>query len=306
MRVLFVSGAGDWANVGHTFAESLEAVGIRAEAATRNLHPHEYNPQAKPWCCHGDLAKMGAKADIIVFMHSTYIKPGSTAGKRLFAFHGGSKYRYKHDEVVNVFKNVKIEKHLIQTCELFGLGLPREEWILPGVNTKRLRPDYSFRDWNKVTIGHFPNGPEHKNTAMIRKVIHRLQADPKYATSFLYLEDDSKVTWDVYLDRLRMCDILLDQFNWLGCWGVTSLEAAALGCVVVTDFYDCKGYIDLYKEPPCLYPAHLEYELMNQLKYLLSITRAELLSIKQDTRVWVETAHSLRATGRRLKEVMGI
>ena len=85
-----------------------------------------------------------------------------------------------------------------------------------------------------------------------------------------------------------------------GEWGMTALEAASLGKIVVTNFLSIDRYKKEYGECP-LVICNTEGEFERRLHELSEMNKDDILKLKKETRKWVEEKHSLKAVGKRLK-----
>ena len=99
------------------------------------------------------------------------------------------------------------------------------------------------------------------------------------------------------------CDIYIEQI----CkheWGITALEAAALGKIAITTFRGLEEYRKQYGDCE-LVVANTENELRERVEEIMSWTPEQILEKKKATRRWVETYHSFEAVGQRLKKIIG-
>jgi len=253
---------------------------------------------------------------IVVWMHSQFqqIIHGPRA-KNYAVFHGGSWYRNNPQKMNEIFNRL-VNVSLIQTGDLLDLGAKNEKWILPGIDTDAIQPHYSFAGGEKIIIGHFPSKPAIKGTEAINEVITMLKESRGLADRFEYRTSEGDypeclVPWEENLQRMAPCDIYIEGLNLqlngkpYGEWGVTTLEAAALGCVPVSHFLSAERYKKDYGECP-VYVANTKGQLAMQLIMLLSMSQEKLLREKMLARRWVQMQHSYTATGWRLKEALGI
>jgi len=284
----------DWANLGYTFSECLKSIGINAVMVGKPLRIYRY---PKSGLAFKHLEKYVYDADIIQFMHSQYIELPNLLNKKVFAFHGGDRYRHDYKIVNDIFNSI-VYKSFIQTGDLIGLGAKNEVWMLPAVDTKNLFPDFK-RVWHrKIVIGHFPSNSNVKGSEIINKAIARLKINDAVREKFEYRYLDNKVEWSEQINRILSCDIYIEQMK-LGEWGVTALEAAALGRIVVTNFKSLNRYNKEYGK--CgLVVANDEFELENKLIELLNMDDFAIDSLKHSSRKWVEKFHSYEAIGNRL------
>jgi hypothetical protein len=86
-----------------------------------------------------------------------------------------------------------------------------------------------------------------------------------------------------------------------GEWGVSAIEAAALGKIVITHFLSHKKYEQVYGQHE-LCVANTPSDIAVHLESLLELSDDELLKRRKATRSWVEKFHSFKAVGTRLKE----
>jgi len=303
--VLFVADD-DFANLGYNLNESLKSIGVNSVF----IKTH-YNSNYLAQGCIGSWFKKVPESKIIIFLHSI-IKPiKNLNNKRIFVLHGGSRYRC-HPEKYNQYFNTVVEKTIIQTADLLGLGAKNEVWVLPSIDVDYIKPNFNRVDQDKIVIGHFPSSVYGKNTHLIEKIINRLNNDLVVKNKFIYIGDRNTVSWEENIKRIKNCDICIDGCNSIlidrnnnnkilkfGEWGMTSLEAAAAGVVVVTHFLSYDKYEKEYGSHP-LQISNSGDELFITLKRLILTNYKDLLQIKQVTRKWVEDNHSYRPVGERI------
>ena len=107
---------------------------------------------------------------------------------------------------------------------------------------------------------------------------------------------------DIYIERMSMEKKTKNGFKTTGVWGMTALEAASLGKVVVTNFLGRDKYKSEYGK--CyLQTANSEEEMENILINLLSKQKNELMNLKIKTRNWVESNHSFESVGLKLRSI---
>ena len=311
----------DWANTGWRFFKCLQYLGLDVLALKGEFHPFYY-PEQIP--IHPVLAKLpnnslileafelhglAQRAKVLHFITSTLIHPGvNLQEKKIVMQHGGGAYRANH-EMLNPNYNKVVNTTIIQMPDLLGHGANNEQWVYYPVDTEFLKPDFK-KHGKKLKIGHFPSLPEHKGTAKIIKIMKSLEE--KYGDRFEYVgvKDDKpsgRMMWRDSLNRVRDCDIIIEamemkaQGKIYGEWGNAALEAAALGKIVITHSLAQ----DLYKKEfgSCsLNIANDPETLKETLINILSLSDKEILSMKQQTRAWVEEKHSIPVTAKRLWE----
>jgi hypothetical protein len=321
MKVMFLSET-DYASVGYLFAQSLRSVGINSVALAKS--PRSARKHAPYDIYYGKdhtiVSKYIKECDVIVWMHSAFIKlkryVPSIRGKKLAVFHGGSRYRNDPKRWNKIF-NPRASVSLIQTYNLLGLGAKNEKWILPPVDIESILPNYTPRSNTypkdqRFYIGHYPSSPEAKNSAEINEVMARLEHDPYIGNRFVYDYSDKLVPWKENLQRIRGCDIYIESLSKeingkvTDDWGVTALEAAASGCVVLSVFRSSEAYLREHGSSAAVLRLNDGEDLEKHIRKLVGGTREELFNLQEASRGWVEEHHSYKAVGRRLKKALGI
>jgi len=261
--------------------KSLQSVGVEAKAITFHRHSFGYAEQAE--LCTDDLyAEYVAKADVVIAMHSVY-KP---CNKKVFVFHGGSAYRANFVRL-NEFFNRIVAGTILQHWEFLDKGAKNPYWLLPPADLS-IQPDYTYHG---KAFAHYPRGTQ-KGTETILRAFDGIPIT----------YSDKSVPHQENLNRMSQCDIYVEMV----CqpeWGMTALEAAALGKIVITTFHGLEDYRKRFGECE-LVVANTGDELKEKVKEILSWTEKEILGKKKATRKWVETLHSFEAVGRRLKAII--
>jgi glycosyltransferase involved in cell wall biosynthesis len=305
MQVLIVSVKRDYANMSYTLEQCLKEVGVDAMAIVKGSWRPHHAKKVDP----ARFYKFAKKAKIVQFMHSVHKNLKLTKKQRVFVYHGGSRYRENYEKMNKIFNPI-VEKSIIQTGDMLGLGAKNEVWLLPAVDTKSIKPVYKRRS-DKIIVGHYPSGPLAKNTKGINEVIGRLKAD--FGHKFTYAHSTDRVNWNKNIKRVARCDIYIEACNPMlkgkhstrkyGEWGVAGVEAAALGKVVVTHFLSQERYAKEYGKCGLVVANSLD-EVESQMRKLLSLSDEKLLAMQEASRAWVEKFHSHHAVGKRLKEVV--
>ena len=300
----------DIANLSNEFAKSLRAVGVAGAKAIQLTKTPTYvwpDHYMTPVVSPEDMRKIIEESDIICYMHSQTPGVGvPLADKKVMVFHGGTDYRKGSGHFNRMFNKV-VDLTLIQTCGLFGKGAKAQTWMLPAIDTGYLKPRFN-KTTDKIVIGHHPSG-HGKGTGRIAEAIRIIKMFDHLNKRLEWRLDGGEVTWEKNIERMAECDIYIEslaQDKIIGQrddWSVQALEAAALGCVVVTNFECCERYKVEYGE--CgLQIANGQHELFAIIKNLLEISNDELYDLKLETRKWVEERHGLVATGKRFLEVI--
>jgi len=316
LKVLFISAA-DYAFMGYTLAECLKSIGIEAIAVSDRYSPLKPVSEQGRVCKAKELLRLVKETYAIVWMHSLYKEFPSEIlkGKKCVAFHGGTRYRRK-SKTINDLINPKVHMSLVQTGELLKRGAKNEHWFLPPIDTEGIKSDYTFSNKKKLVIGHFSSHPRNrftKGTALIESVIDSLKKS-EWGDHFIYEGGDKKahIPLKANLDRMAKCDIYIESLSQIQPsnpnrhdWSIQALEACALGCITITNFFFEKQYKQEYGEHGLLV-ANAEKDVREILIRLFQMDREELLKLKQKARQWVETQHSYKVVGKKLESLLGL
>jgi len=328
----------DWANTGWRYQQCLKALGLRGLAFKGAIHTFYYPEQMVIHPAIYERTKNnGGKiqtvidvpelkyivdaAKVIHFRDSVFVNTGvDLSKKKVVVQHGGRLYRQYHDKL-NQWFNPVADAAMIHMPDLMGLGAKNEHLMYFPVDTDYIKPKYK-RQSKRLLIGHWPTSQIEKGSQMICQVIKSLEK--KFPDRFDYLgvqrfelAGPNILSWDVNLQRMQHCDILIDacamtaQGHTYGEWGNTAVEAAACGTIVVTHALREGVYLDEYPIADGYYPnpmriANTEDEIEVRLTELLSLTDNEIEAEKQKHRAWSEQNHSIPVSAKRLwKKIYG-
>jgi hypothetical protein len=238
--------------------------------------------------------------------------------KRMVATHGGQHYRQFPQLKNNIF-NKYCQRTIIQSPDLLNLGANNESLCYYPVDTDNIKPSFSFKNDLYLIIGHFPSNPIIKGSNVIYSAVMDVinstpnpnpTADPminrfKYIGVCPPFAKKLNEPWLNQLKKYQECDIYIEtcklELNGMiyGEWGNTCIEAAASGCIVITNSLSTSVYQKEYGGSPLLI-ANSREEILGHLKDLQRLSRSELLKMKMEFRRWAEEKHSFLATGKRL------
>jgi hypothetical protein len=303
MKVLLLANS-DWAGLGNNLTESLCRVGVDAKFYSKNrgIYKHRNNSISK-----FQAIEFSKSCDVIQYMHSEKVNLNiNLKGKKVVVFHGGGKYRDNPQKICNLFNNI-IDCSVIQTYDLFGLGAKNEKWLLPGIDVANIKPIY--KNNKKIVVGHYPSSKIGKGSENVKRIIENIKDK---VPEFEFRYDNKRVPWKLQLKRMSGIDIYIERmslgnntkFGWkrTGVWGMAALEAAALGKIVVTNFYGKKFYKKQFGDY-ALQVADSEKQMETLLISLLTKNKNELLELKKKTRKWVEEKHSFEVVGAQLRGI---
>jgi len=306
----------DYANVAYTYREALKSVGVNAVAFSSKKHTAIQYPDVVSYFDHLTptlkqpvVADAIKKARAIIWMHSQYIdlylSDAERSKKKLLVFHGGTHYRKSFKKWNKVF-NPLVDISLIQTLDLWGLGAKNPVWMLPAVDSKRIKPQFQPSRKRRI-IAHYPHIAKFKGTEVVNRVLASLK---KEKLKFEYKYSDEVLPWRENIKRIEGCDIYIESLSQDSGinkhdWSVTALEAASLGKIVVTNMLDPQRYKKEYG-PCAVQVANTGEQLGRVLKRLLLLDEFQFQQLKWKSRDWIEKTHSYEVIGTRLKNILGI
>lgn len=294
----------DWANFAHDNARALQAVGVDATAVKLNDHAFGYDSTAKVMT-HAEIQERIREADVVQLFHSdtTFLALCKDLGKHTIVYHAGSAYRENYKELNRQFNPV-VKRTVCALGELMKLGASRPVYIVGAIDTGDQPEILQPRPY---VFGHFPSNPQVKGTQRIAEMMAATQCTPdmaqyRYSTRLIGNEQQRK--------RMQDCHVYIElhqptlKGKPYGSFGITALEAAAMGKAVVTmnltqDIYR-KHYGDC-----ALLIANSEKEFITTVVRTIFSAPETLLVQRNNTRQWVVEKHSYVATGQYiLKHIM--
>jgi glycosyltransferase involved in cell wall biosynthesis len=302
----------DFAWLGYIFSQCLQRLGVDAKMfIMENIFARE-RTASRGECgvifnSINQIKKELIESDSIQFMQGQFLNTGlDLSKKRVFVFYGGSNYRKNYEDLNKIFNPI-VEKSIIQTGDLLGLGAKNEVWLLPGIDAENIYPVFMKPDkTKKITIGHFPSSAKTKGSEQINNSMEKLKR--KFGDKFTYIYSDEMVSWAEQLNRMSKCDIYIEacmpalKGKRYGEWGMSALEGAALGKIVVSHFRSYPKYKKVYGEECGIVVANTVDQLETQLKWLLQLSATELLELQYRTRQWLEDKHSYEPVGMKMKD----
>lgn len=300
MKVLLLC-RNDWANLGYIICQALRSVKVDAVSFKTSKHNFAYPNQSPMFKSKKEMKRIVSNVDIIQYIHSQLVDvSGDISKKKKVVLHGGSAYRQRSVKINKIFNPI-VDMSIIQTGDMLGLGAKNEKWLLPPIDTNYIQPNYHYCGSKLSPIfGHYPSYAKEKGTELIKGVMNKLGLKKRFRYS------EKKVNWKDQLTRISQCDIYIEMFSMeqngkvYGSWGMSTLEAAALGKIVVTNFVDIDRYKIEYGDCPLFICSTIEQ--FEEIIYKLSkMKKSEITYRKELTRKWVENFHSYKVVGKRLR-----
>ena len=257
---------------------------------------------------YGKMLREIERADVVQIMHSDCkalefcLKAGHD---NIVVYHTGTTYRQDHETLNSLF-NPHVKRSFIALGEFAGLGAKNETYIVGAIDTNKIKA--SDKEVNELfQFSHYPSNPKVKGTETIIRLMGDALIDNNngtftYSTRILHYQKQ--------LARIAQSDIYIELFapeqngKPYGSWGITALEAAALGKVVVTNHLTEEVYYKTYEAYTPFITPHTESEFIREIEMLCECSPEEIKLLQYDTRDWVNKYHSYKATGNRLKSIL--
>ena len=289
----------DWANFAYTNSLALRAVGVDCKCLKLQPHRFKYPLEGEVTTLEKIFEEMiGVDLVQVFFGDVVFLDMVKTLGKRCFVYHAGSNYR-SAPEYYNGIWNPIAEKTPLCLGEFQGLGAKTEDYLIWSTDIQT-----EFTECERpLKIGHYPPSAQVKGTQKIVEMMNEVKGD------FVFDYSVENVTWAENLNRLAQCDIIIELFQPelngkpYGSFGITALEAASMGKIVVTQQMQRGLYAKTYGENP-LFCVKDEKDFIKTLNNLLSLPSKELQKLQKKTNAWFVENHGLRATGERLKKIL--
>jgi glycosyltransferase involved in cell wall biosynthesis len=285
----------DWANFSYENCKALKSVGADAHSVKMERHKLAYSGQSKVVDIRG-LQQEIERGDTVQIMHSdlTCLAICKRLNKRVVVYHTGSGYRAAPQVMNNLF-NPHVNFAVTDQTEFIGLGMKDEYYLTCPINTEKLKAAIT-PDRRQPLFAHYPSSTEVKGSADIIEALER--AGVKY--DFCH----KRISHPRQIERMGKCQVYVELFKPFlngkkyGCFGVTALEAAALGKVVITGHTTPKVYRKFYRTKTPFFTPNTKEQLLKVITKVAQMPPQELYMRRLETRAWVERYHSYEATGR--------
>jgi len=285
----------DYANYMWNVTKALRTVGLDAECYKIIPSPSKYKEEATIMT----NSKMRILVcDVLQLMHTReQLLSYLPKHKRLFVYHTGTRYRQKQD-VYNAMFNKRVERTFVDIPDLFNIKAKNCTLFPSPMN---ITDKINYRpEGRKLIVGHFHPKPFVKGSHLICNAMSQIQD-----VEFRYSSD--LIPNDENLKRMAECDIIIDLMNNFqngvpyGAWGVTTLEAAAMGKIVLSsDMFE-----DVYERFFDVCPVGKidnEKGLIDFIKFYNDMDINEFRMCQNVFHEWVKSKHSYEASGKYFKQ----
>lgn len=280
----------DYANFMYCQHLAMLSVGIQSECYKTQPHVYKYPEQATVIKTRR-IETMKADVYLIFHTNTTLVQYINTQNNPTIIYvHTGTRFRQAPRRYTD---ETKANGNIICLPE-FKFHLPNADYIVGTIDTRiiQIRPAITNR------FAHYPSNAEVKGSVVIEKVCRNLGVN---------LLTGPNTNYQAHLTRLKHCDIYIEMFKTeqngknYGSFGMTALEAASMGKVVITN--NTTGQ-QLYEQTygNCeLVICNTEQELSDTIKYYKDAPT----TIKgRSTLEWFKQNHSFEATGTRFKNAI--
>lgn len=299
MKVLNIS-SNDWANYSYTNAESLRTVGVHCDGVKLYPHSFGYTKQHPVVSYHAMIDKIHSGYDIIQVFNSDVRMVNALRNYKgkVLVYHTGTSYRRSSKEINQLFNPI-VWKTVMVHGEFMGSGAKNEVYLDRCVDVDALKPTYWMHQPYRFL--HCPSNPKVKGTDTIKRLSEKAGVSIKCDINIL----DHRLS----LKRMQNCEVYVELFNptldgkKYGHFGITAVEAAAMGKVVVTQNLSNEVYKQHYGDCPLIL-AHDETDFVEKVKWLSNLEYNEIVTLQQAHRKWAIEKHSYTANGERIKKIL--
>lgn len=293
MKIINVSHT-DWARFQWDNMNALRSVGIHCDSITLCRHEF-YQEQSEIVSDTKEIIRRIADYDVIQFFHDNLnlfdLLVPAMIGKKIIVYHTSSFYRANADRV-NANMNPYVYKIVNAMPEFMGMGARNEVYMVGAVDTDRIKPG-GWVPNERPVFAHYPSNANVKGTAKIVELMSRTPANFLYSTDIVGYQDQ--------LARMNMCDVYIEMFtdkdglgSAYGDFGITALEAAAMGKVVMTNSKHHSTYFEAYSIP-FFWMFNSEAGFLDSIRMLNTGYHSK--EGAQEARELVVKNHSYKATG---------
>jgi hypothetical protein len=284
--------ADDHANFAFNLSKCVESVAYKL-----NKHPFNYSEEL-PLIKLEDIRETYKDCDVILLVHSDWELIQYLPDVTVINYATGTKYRQDYQRINTKFK-----------APITLIALPEFQYIAPHAKYLVGAIDVNLPDkelGDKLVVGHFPSNPSVKGTMDILRIVQ----DMNRWHDFKFIYSTDRVSHEENLKRINECDIYIELLaseqggKPYGSWGISAMEAAAMGKIVITQAINDGGiYADTYGIN-MLNLVKNEEGLRKTLNGLLNYKGDYIRGQQVLTKDWVRQHHSFEATGKKLKEYL--
>ncbi|HEX9567545.1 MAG TPA: hypothetical protein VGA48_08135 [Thermoplasmata archaeon] len=246
------------------------------------LHLYHETPSIARVVHFAHIAKLSRAADVVHFHFG--IRPFARYLRRLcnapfFVHYHGSDLR---EGISDALRNLAVCE-FVATPDLRRWA-PSAIWVPNPYPLPRL---VRKANSGQPIVGHFPSTPSKKGTAFITGKVREMQRSLDFEYRLV-----SGVTQREAVQLMAGCDIVIDQLTEYGAYGMVSVEAMALGCVVLSSVNP-----ELFDRCPVIPVSSKSFE--ERLSEIL-VARHQWSELGNRGREYVGRVHNPSAVARRI------
>ena len=301
--ILFLS-THDYSNFSHDMAKALRTTGLHVVDVKTEPHKFDYAEES-PVLAMSNILGLIEKADQVHIMHSepNLLKTiiAKTKQKNIIVWHTGTRYR-QDPAKFNALFNPHVNMSILALGEFWDLGAKNQQYMVGAIDTDRLTYENPYTG-GTPKIYHLPSSPKVKGTEKIIKMMSTIEGD----YNFQYKLDSCD--YDQQIALMQECDVYIELFantqdgKPYGSFGITALEAAAMGKVVITQHNSDSVYQNEYGITTPFETSPEEFYFKNSIQTLVRAPSI-ITTLQKRTREWVVDNHSYAATGARLRKLL--
>lgn len=288
----------DWANLQWGLTKALRAVGVEPVSYKLGRHLFGYEEQCEVITVP-NIREEFKDCDVVLVCHSDFelleYLPENAIKINVAT---GTKFRQGFEHINKAFEKAPFE--LIDSSE-FQKHCKNPKYIIKPFETNLSKPI-----GDRIVVGHFPSNPSVKGTEDINRIIWQL----KDSYDFEFVISNERVSHEENLQRINSCDIYVELLaptqggKPYGSFGVTAIEAAAMGKIVITQSIEDNGLYGSTYGPCMLNFVRDEQGLKKTLGELLQYKGSHIKGQGETTREWAIRNHSYEATGKLLMKYL--
>ena len=296
MKILILTER-DYANFAYDFVCSLKSIGIDCRGLKLEAHRFVYNKQLEIVDVNS-MISIAMGYDIVICVHgrmsffSSYYN--KLKHKIHYVYYTGSLFRNNPEKHMEFF-NKHVERSIVALPEFWKYDLKNKIYMVGSVDIDK----YKFIDNTNdlLEIAHYPSDPIIKGTSSIVKMMSNIRGD------YSFICNTKQENNEIHIKRLQHCDVYIELFNThigdkeYGSWGITALEAASLGKIVITMCTNNNVYLDHYDNTGLII-CNTEKDFISRVSDFVKMDKKEIDDLKIKTRQWVIDNHAYKTTGR--------
>lgn len=290
--MILLASSVDYANLMHNQANALRSIGVDCIDVTLSAHTFNYPSQSKV-VSRETLKTLTQEARHVVIGHSCPTIFNLNMNPSFSVYHTGTRYRESPKYFNELFQSAK--RSLSDQSEFMRLG--KMDYIVSAIDPAIYKPKPIG---SKLIIGHFPSNPEVKGT---NEIVEMLKP---FRDQFEIRIGLNKVSHAEQIKRMQECDVIIELFKPTlngkdyGCFGVTALEGAMMGKLVITQDLEDRTYKEAYGKHPFITVKN-QFQFNKALETTLEFWNEDRsIGVHNDAK----ESHSFEATGRRLMELL--